>query len=105
MRAWLQADGHFLRGEGWPLARRTVVRFRPAGEAEGTPTVVAAALYSWGGLTYVGSYYPRATFGKRRAPSVASRFSYRPELASRGIGSTPSRTSGRKRPVRSSAWR
>ena len=23
-------DGHFVRGQGWPLARRTVGRFRPA---------------------------------------------------------------------------
>ena len=25
-------DGHFIRGQGWPLARRTVARFRPAGD-------------------------------------------------------------------------
>ena len=27
-----RVDGHFIRGQGWALARRTVARFRPAAD-------------------------------------------------------------------------
>jgi hypothetical protein len=56
-----RVDGHFIRGQGWPLARRTVGRFRSAGDGcrglKGEPTVVAAAPLLLGGPTYVGGYY------------------------------------------------
>jgi hypothetical protein len=64
------AHGQVLPGEStdisyadqeWPLARRTVGRFRSAGDGcrglKWEPTVVAAAPLLLGGPTYVGGYY------------------------------------------------